>query len=150
MSDKEFLSKIDKKSKHPCWLWTGHIMKHGYGKIQRKNKEYTVHRYSWVFHNGEIPKGMLVCHKCDVRNCVNPKHLFLGTQQENITDMIKKGRKNARKGSKVFCAILHEKDIPVIRKKISSGERLVEIANEYKIDVSGIYKIKNNKIWRHA
>lgn len=150
MNDDKFFSKIDHYSKKPCWIWTGHMMKHGYGKIQRDNKEHTVHRYSWIVHCGDIPAGMSVLHKCDVRNCVNPEHLFLGTQQDNITDMIRKGRKNARKGSKVPGSVLKESDIHIIRKEISDGKRMVEIAEKFDVDVSNIYRIKNNRIWRHV
>ena len=75
-----------------CWLWTKSTNEDGYGKIGYKGKVYTTHRMSWMLHRGEIPQELQVLHKCDVRNCVNPEHLFLGTQFDNIHDMIAKGR----------------------------------------------------------
>jgi len=81
-----------------CWLWTGAIDSHGYGKLKRRRKIITAHREAWRLHKGEIPNGMFVCHKCDTRACANPDHLFLGTHQDNMDDMKRKGR--ARSGRK--------------------------------------------------
>jgi len=75
-----------------CWLWMGCCDKYGYGQISVKRKAKAAHRVSWELHNGPIPKRLLVCHKCDVQSCVNPEHLFLGTQKDNIRDCISKGR----------------------------------------------------------
>lgn len=73
-----------------CWYWRGSLEEFGYGRLQSKR----AHRLSWTLFNGEIPKGLYVLHKCDIRNCVNPDHLFLGTQIDNMRDMVKKGRHN--------------------------------------------------------
>lgn len=76
-----------------CWLWTGYRkVAPGYGAISIHNRLFFVHRLSWILHHGPIPEGMHVCHRCDVPNCVRPEHLFLGTHQENVEDMLAKGR----------------------------------------------------------
>lgn len=75
-----------------CWFWIGSQNKHGYGQVGLLG-ENKAHRLSWILFKGEIPKGLKVLHKCDIRNCVNPNHLFLGTQIENIRDMDSKGRR---------------------------------------------------------
>lgn len=75
-----------------CWLWIRYQNKDGYGKLNVGNKVRFSHRVSYEIYKGSIPKGMNVCHKCDTPACINPDHLWLGTQRENIIDMFKKGR----------------------------------------------------------
>jgi HNH endonuclease len=79
------------KKENNCWLWTGATAK-GYGDLQVGDKRQRAHRISWMLHRGKIPKGMFVCHKCDNPPCVNPAHLFLGTNRDNILDCHLKGR----------------------------------------------------------
>ncbi len=75
-----------------CWLWNGSLIRAGYGTLSHSVKPKLAHRYSWVLHNGPIPVGLFVCHHCDVRNCVRPDHLFLGTHSDNMRDALAKGR----------------------------------------------------------
>ena len=75
-----------------CWLWTGYTSANGYGRSNFQNKKQLTHRISWKVHRGEIPDGMFVCHSCDVRSCVKPGHLFLGTHRDNMEDCKLKGR----------------------------------------------------------
>ena len=75
-----------------CWLWEGHCSSDGYGSFRVKGRETLTHRFSYLLHKGPIPKGMLVLHSCDRPACVNPAHLFVGTQKDNMQDMLAKGR----------------------------------------------------------
>ena len=75
-----------------CWLWTWSVDGKGYGLIRHKGTLLKAHRVSWKLHKGEVPKGAHVLHKCDTPCCVNPGHLFLGTNQDNVDDKVRKGR----------------------------------------------------------
>ena len=98
-SDLErFNSKYIPEPMSGCWIWITHNNEHRYGVFQisiskGKQKSILAHRYSWeIFNNKKIPKGLCVLHKCDTPECINPRHLFIGTQQENIKDMHLKKR----------------------------------------------------------
>ncbi len=85
-------------SESPCVLWTGFITPNGYGKTRFRGRTIYTHRRAWEIHNGSIPASMFVLHHCDVRHCMNPLHLFLGTQQDNMDDMRRKGRQRCVRG----------------------------------------------------
>lgn len=85
-----FWAKVEKTD--GCWLWRASRSKEdGYGIVTDRGRKILAHRFSWELHNGPIPDGLLVCHTCDVKPCVNPAHLWLGTYSENTKDAFNKG-----------------------------------------------------------
>lgn len=94
--ENRFWRQVDKKSDNECWIWSGTKNKKGYGCIIKDDgsrKRHLAHRASYIINKGEIPDGLYVLHSCDNPSCVNPNHLRVGTQSENIKEAFDKGRK---------------------------------------------------------
>lgn len=135
-----------------CWLWTGTTGTRGYGQIKRRlafNHKIVVaaHRVSWELHFGPIPPGLFVCHKCDVRACVRPDHLFLGTGSDNVQDMLRKGRwaRITHGMAKITAAQVTE-----IRDLVANGGARREVAAQYGISHNQISAIVTRKSWRQV
>ena len=129
-----------------CWLWSAAQHQFGYGHFLYNKKVHVAHRVSYELYVGKIPDGMCVLHRCDVPECVNPAHLFLGTTQDNIKDKCKKGRQRglARPGNKNPAAKLSLEQVNAIRA--DNGIYQI-IADKYCVSRSAIKKIKTGKTW---
>ena len=90
--EDRFWSHVDKSQPDACWLWRGSVASNGYGRLTVRQVDYGVHRLAYCLANGPIPPGLLVCHSCDNRLCVNPTHLWLGDVVANNRDMEAKGQ----------------------------------------------------------
>ena len=147
--EERFWSRVDKKSRDGCWEWTAGKDDHGYGKLSNgKGRHVKTHRYSWALHNGPIKKGLCILHKCDNPPCVNPEHLFAGTQLENIADMVSKSRHQI--GSRNSRAVLTESKVRIIKSRLDKGHKQQEIADAMGVARSLISLIKSGKRWGHV
>lgn len=131
-----------------CWLWTGSISGLRYGGITHEGKDERAHRVSWILFRGPIPDGINVLHKCDTTLCVNPDHLFLGTQAVNVLDMHAKGRATPTPGERNGRAKLVLTQVIEIRCRAS--ENRDDLAGEFHVSTSLITQIINDKVWKGA
>jgi hypothetical protein len=127
-----------------CWGWKAAIASNGRAMYQGVGAS----RVSWEIHNGEIPIGMFVLHTCDNPVCVNPKHLFLGTQKDNMQDKYKKGRENLPFGIRNSSAKVSERDAIAIRILYPALSQR-KISNMYGINQSQVSRIVSGFSWRH-
>lgn len=133
-----------------CWNWTKSCFSDGYGQISLERKNWKAHRLSWTLFNGPIPEGKYVCHKCDNKKCINPRHMFLGTHKDNMDDMRSKGRDNFAKGERTGSAKLTEKQVLEIRDLWATGNwRIVDLCRKYNMTHVPIMCIVNRKTWKH-
>jgi hypothetical protein len=134
-----------------CWLWTGSRQPFGHGQIalggygREGKKLLSTHRVAWELTNGQIPYGLCVLHKCDVPNCVNPDHLFLGTKADNTNDMRSKGRMSV--GEMLPQTKLTESDVLFIR---SSPDTTLYLAKQYNVAFATIHNIRLRNSWKHV
>lgn len=130
-----------------CLLWCASVDIYGYGLMRFQYKLQKAHRLAWRSINGVIPDDLLVCHKCDVRSCVNPAHLFLGTNADNTRDRDAKGRVARNMGMASGSAKLTDDQVREIRQASGSHR---EVAACYSVSRALIGYIRSRKIWRHV
>jgi predicted XRE-type DNA-binding protein len=133
-----------------CWLWSRYRYLTGYGTVWFDGKNQRAHRVLWELHNGPIPEGMCICHKCDTPGCVNPDHLFLGTHADNVHDRNAKGRAVVPCGNGHWRSRLSEADIPVIHQRLVRGETQASIAEDFGVVKSVISNIVRGEAWKHV
>lgn len=150
--------KLDERS--GCWLWTATRTNPrrgaGYGRISSGARLIVAHRVAWELFRGPIPEGLRVLHACDTPPCVNPEHLFVGTQADNIRDMRAKGRlippppptpAQVLRGEDVATARLTEACVRAIR---ASAATHAELARRYGVTQQAIAAVRSRRTWRHV
>ena len=138
-----FFAKVVKTD--TCWLYPVSTKKYGlvWDRSEPTN-QITAHRFSYKLHHGDIPDGMMVCHRCDVPNCVNPEHLFLGSALDNVQDMIHKQRRNiAHTPNKLTAEIVRQ--IRAEKNQMSYSQ----LAAKFGICISMAHSIVHRKTWSH-
>jgi hypothetical protein len=136
---------VDKET--GCWNWTGRLAENGYGRVSAPggNAYHLAHRASYREFVGPIPSGLCVCHKCDNRRCINPEHLWLGTRDDNMKDMVAKNRSLV--GEKHPNSRL---DAELVRQIREDAREYRAIAAEYGITFGMVGHIKLRRAWRHV
>lgn len=153
-----FFAKVNKNGPvHPtlgtnCWVWTGGLDKDGYGRVLVNGLSCRAHRLSWEVKNGEAG-DLSVLHKCDNMVCVNPAHLFLGTQADNCADMVSKGRQSACRGEDNPKAKLTDDLVREIRRRHALGGRgngYRALSREFGVSHPVVFYVVKRKVWRHV
>jgi hypothetical protein len=132
-----------------CWEWLGAHDRYGMIKFGSGDNNWLAHRVSWIIHNGPIPEGVCVLHKCDNTLCCRPDHLFLGTQLDNIHDRDKKRRGVQMYGEKHWKAKLSEKDVAEIRA-LQDILSTTELSRNYGVTHGQIRFVQNRQSWKHV
>jgi len=142
-----------------CWTWEASLDGRGYGQIAFKRGgkgNMRAHRVSWEIHNGPIPDDLHVLHRCDNPPCVNPDHLFLGTQRDNVQDMWAKGRASGHfqagesRGVKNVNAKLDPDKVTVIRERAQSGESYASLARSFNVTGPAISSLVRRRTWHYV
>jgi len=138
-----------------CWEWTCMTHDYGYGRFSIDGKWFLAHRISWRLYEGNIPDEKYVLHKCHNEKCVNPDHLYIGTQKDNVEDAVNQGNFEDRKNGDVSGEIngqskLSADDVRQIRRKYEETEKTYyDLSNEYGISFGCVGKIVRRERWEH-
>ena len=147
--EESYLSKVVMRGIDECWDWSAFKFR-GYGRIHYNGTTVSAHRASYIIHNGPIPNGMVVCHRCDNPSCSNPRHLFLGTVQDNNRDRDRKGR--AAVGERAPTARLTEDAVRDIRQNVTSrrGSNIAAFARKYGVTRRTAGAAYHGESWGHV
>lgn len=145
---ERFWEKVDIRGEDECWPWIASLDSRGYGSIGSDGGKplMRAHRVAYELCLGRIPPGLVVCHACDNRVCVNPHHLFVATQRDNVIDMIRKGRRHSSAGELNPMVKLNTTQVIAIRRDHRPPRAIVA---EYGISKSTLRSIRRNETWRH-
>lgn len=155
---ERFWSHVQVGEPDECWDWTGTTTIHGYGRFKVSGKMISVHRYSYELSRGNLPSDLDICHTCNNRRCVNPKHLYAGTAKQNVADAIRAGTQHnfqktgtrgtrRHRGTAVVGAVLTEQRVLEIFHRVRAGETHRAIAFEYGVGKTTVSKIASGQCW---
>lgn len=143
---KRFASKT--RATESCVLWIGALDRRGYGSVVVDGRADGAHRVAWKIAHGEIPDGLLVCHRCDNRRCVNPAHLFLGTHADNQSDKVAKGRQHRPRADRNPNAKLSSVDVDLLRMAAETLPIDIEAtAQLWGMNPTHLRRVANGRFW---
>lgn len=152
LREEQFWSSLERSS--GCWLWTGHRLPKGYGRIKVNKRRLLTHRLAWELTHGAIPDGLYVLHNCpngDNPACCNPAHLFLGTKGENNTDRACKGRNGDFRGERHPCRKLSADDVRWMRfARLMYGTPYKSLAAAWGVNFWTVRRIVTGRSWKVA
>lgn len=144
-----FWSKVNRAEPDVCWEWAASTQRRGYGQFSAGSRMVGAHRIAFFLGTGQQPTGLHVCHKCDNKRCCNPRHLFLGTNGDNMADKASKGLawSPCLKGEKNGRSKLTTEEVLAIRE---SNETQTRLAKKYGVSQVRISQIQRRKAWKHV
>lgn len=151
--EERFADKVDRRGPDECWEWQGSRYPNGYGQFGAGGTHTGAHRASWELAHGPIPEGLFVLHHCDNPPCVNPAHLFLGTQTDNLRDAARKGRLTGGGplGERHGRAKLTEAAVLEIRRRYrEAGETQAELGSAFGVVQTNVGRIVRGETWVHV
>lgn len=150
---QRFWRKVQIDDSESCWLWQAFRNPKGYGMISNGGYMALAHRVSWAIHNGKVPANKYVLHRCDNPSCCNPKHLYIGTNADNVRDKVERGRSSwprpERAGEGHPMVKLTTEAVMEIRSEIGIRGAGVRLARKYGVRPSTITMIQKGRLWKH-
>lgn len=144
--DTAFWGMVDRRTDNECWPWQGHVNCYGYGRYNTKlGGGRQAHRFAYESVHGKVPDELVVRHQCDNKVCVNPGHLIPGTQAENTSDMVSRGR--SVRGERQHKSKMTVEGVKEVRRLIASGITQTEVARRYEVSLGCINDIHRRKNW---
>src|ERR1700753_2039822 len=144
MTKEEFFSNV-KINKNSCWEWQRYLNKYGYGYISTEGKSWSIHRYAYYVTHGSIPSKKWVLHKCDNRKCINPDHLYLGDNAQNVKDRVQRNR--GAIAERNASSKLTTKEVTKIKKMTGT---LRSVSEKFGVAIATIDDIRRGRTWKHV
>ena len=150
---ERFMAKVDTTSSPiGCWIWNASTRSNGYGKFRVKGMYWGAHRFSFFMFIGPVPHDLFVCHSCDNKSCVNPDHLWLGSNKDNLDDAVRKGLhgKNLKRGETQHASIFTDADVLIMRRLANKNFTHGQIADLFDVERRCVSKVISRTTWKHV